>query len=413
MGLAWDIRQDAKTVFRAAAGVFYAPPYITLWEQAIMFNGGNPELGKSINLTRTTNPPLLSAFATAGIPLTANTPLDRLPSFTSEQAAALPNSTAQVYFMEPDFRLARSFQYRLALEQQIAEGFTASVDYTTINTTRMDRVRDTNLPLPVRNSQGRPFFTLSQNVNGANVSLRPNPNYGPIYITESSARGFYRAMTASMNLRRSSFVIDNAYTLAFNKGYDEHENGGVSSPFYENAHDLNNEYSWTQIDIRHMWTSSAVFFLPMGFEISTVNRFHTGRPFSARTGIDSNGDGITNDRPLLDGYPVRRYTFRNKGFRDTSLRVQKTFSLPNERGNLALSTEFFNLFDFDNVEIGSAQQAYCANNTANTPQDCSLNRPAGNANFGRVRDAVTNAYLTSGTLRTTPFQVQLGVRLQF
>jgi hypothetical protein len=308
--------------------------------------------------------------------------------------AALPHSSSAVYFMEPDFKLARSFQYRVALEQEIASGFTASIDYTTINTTRMDRVRDTNLAPPVRNAQGRPIF---------NLAARPNPNFGSIYITESSARGFYRGMTTSMNLRRSGFVIDGAYTLAFNKGYDEHENGGVSSPFYENAFDLNNEYSWTQIDIRHMFSSSAVFFLPMGFEISTVNRFNTGRPLSPRTGIDANADGNNNDRPLLDGYPVRRYTFRNKGFRDTSLRIQKSFSLPNERGNLAISTEFFNLFDFDNVEIGSNQFTY----------GNSLDGPTTNANFGRVRDAVTGAYLTNSTLRTTPFQVQLGVRFQF
>jgi hypothetical protein len=210
-------------------------------------------------------------------------------------------------------------------------------------------------------------------------------------------------------------VVDAAYTLGYNKGYDEHENGGVSSPFYENAFDLNNEYSWTQIDIRNMFVSSAVFFLPMGFEISTVNRFHTGRPFSARTGVDSNRDGVNNDRPLLNGYPVPRYTFRNNGFRDTSLRVQKGFTLPNERGRIVFSTEFFNLLDFDNVEIGSNQFTYCSNaaGSQNTTANCSLDRPTANANFGRVRDAATGAYLTNSTLRTTPFQVQLGLRFEF
>jgi hypothetical protein len=222
-------------------------------------------------------------------------------------------------------------------------------------------------------------------------------------------------MTASTSLRRSGFVIHGAYTLSFNKGYDEHENGGVSSPLYENAYDLNNEYSWTQIDQRHQFASSAVFFLPMGFEISTVNRFNTGRPFSARTGVDSNRDGLTNDRPLLDGYPVPRYTFRNKGFRDTSLRVQKAFSLPNERGRILVSTELFNLFDFDNVEVGSNQYTYCSSaaGSQNTAANCSLNRPAANSNFGQVRDATTGEYLTNRTLRTTPFQVQLGLRFEF
>ncbi|HEY7680980.1 MAG TPA: carboxypeptidase regulatory-like domain-containing protein [Terriglobia bacterium] len=410
MGLAWDIRQNAKTVLRAAAGVFYAPPYITLWEQSIVFNGGNPELGKSVSLANLTD--IRNAFNSQGINL-SNAALNALPVFSADQLGGLPNSTASVYYMEPDFRLARSFQYRVAVEQEIASGLTASVDYTTINTTRMDRVRDTNLPVPVRDSTGRPVFTPSAQVSLN--SLRPNQNYAQIYITESSARGFYRGMTASMNLRRSRYTIDAAYTLGFNKGYDEHENGGVSSPFYENAFDLNNEYSWTQIDQRHQFASSAVFFLPKGIEISTVNRFNTGRPFSPRTGVDSNRDGNNNDRPLQNGYPVPRYTFRNKGFRDTSLRVQKSFVLPNERGTLSFSAEFFNLFDFDNVEIGSNQFTYCSNaaGSQNTTADCSLNRPAANPNFGRVRDSVTGAYLTNSTLRTTPFQMQLGLRFEF
>jgi hypothetical protein len=398
MGLAWDVRQNAKTVLRAAAGVFYAPPYITLWEQAIMFNGGNPELGKSVNLTNITD--IRNAFNNAGINL-STAALDALPVLNADQLSRLPNSTAQVYFMEPDFKLARSFQYRVALEQQIANGWTASVDYTTINTTRMDRVRDTNLPAPVRDATGRPVYTPAATTSLN--SLRPNPNFAQIYITESSARGFYRGFVASTSLRRSRYVIDASYTLGYNKGYDEHENGGVSAPFYENAFDLNNEYSWTQIDQRHQFASSAVFFLPKGIELSTVNRFNTGRPFSPRTGVDSNRDGNNNDRPLLNGYPVRRYTYRNTGFADSSLRVQKSFTLPNERGTLSFSTEFFNVLDFDNVEIGGAQQTY----------GNSLDVPSTNANFGRVRDAATGNYITSSTLRTTPFQVQLGVRFQF
>jgi hypothetical protein len=97
------------------------------------------------------------------------------------------------------------------------------------------------------------------------------------------------------------------------------------------------------------------------------------------------------------------------------LRVQKSFTLPNERGKLSFSTEFFNLFDFDNVEIGSNQFTYCSNaaGSQNTTSNCSLDRPAANANFGRVRDSATGEYLTNSTLRTTPFQVQLGVRFEF
>ena len=60
-----------------------------------------------------------AAFNAAGINLrTAN--LGALPALTTEQINRLPNSTAQVYFMSPDFKLPRAFQYRIALEQELA-----------------------------------------------------------------------------------------------------------------------------------------------------------------------------------------------------------------------------------------------------------------------------------------------------
>jgi hypothetical protein len=129
-------------------------------------------------------------------------------------------------------------------------------------------------------------------------------------------------------------------------------------------------------------------------------RFNSGRPFSPRTGVDSNYDGITNDRPLLDGEVVRRNTFRNRGISDVSMRVQRNFALPNERGRLGLSVEIFNLFNFDNVE------------TTQITYGPSLNAPPTNANFGRVRDAAGNV-LPGSTLRTSPFQAQVGLRFQF
>ena len=131
-------------------------------------------------------------------------------------------------------------------------------------------------------------------------------------------------------------------------------------------------------------------------------RFNSGRPFSPTVGFDANNDGIVNDRPVLNGSVLRRNTFRNKGFADTSARVQKNFELPREKGKLAVSAEMFNMFNIPNVEIGSAQYTYGPN----------LNVPSSNRLFGQIKDAKGN-YIVGSTLRTTPFQVQLGLRFEF
>ena len=320
LGLAWDVRNNgrnnAKTVVRAAAGVFYAPPYISLWEQSIVSNGGNPELSSSVRLN---NAAIGSAFQQVGINL-ATADLKKLPVFTTAQLNQLSSPSSRInngtaFYFDPNFRLPRSLQFRTALEQEITRGVTASVDYTQIAVSRMDRVRNLNLIPPVPDATGRPIYTNLSLASNAN--LRPFPKYAFGYVTESSARSLYRSMTATVNVRRQRYTVDGTYTLGFSKSYDDHENG-LSGANYVDAYNLQNEYNWSNIDQRHQFAANGVFFLPKGFEVSTTMRFNTGRPFSPRTGVDSNNDGIVNDRPVLNGSVLRRNTFRNRGFADRS-----------------------------------------------------------------------------------------------
>jgi hypothetical protein len=400
LGLAWDVRRDATTVLRAAGGVFYAPPYITLFEQAMASNGGNPEISSNVNLNTTAE--ILSAFGSMGIDL-ANAPLDNLPVLTLEQLNQLSNPASRlaqstsVFYFDRDFRLPRAVHFRAALEQQIATGVTATVDYTQIDVSRMDRVRDINLPAPFNDATGRPVYTPSSAISVN--SLRPDQRYGPVYATESTARSNYKGMTATLNLRRQRFTADASYTLGFSKSHDDHENGGFSSAFYTDVNNLENEYNWSNIDQRHQFVANGVVFLPRRLQVATQMRFNSGRPFSPRTGIDSNRDGIVNDRPMSEGAVVRRNTYRNMGFSDVSLRLQKNFTLRSEK-NLSAFVELFNVFDADNVE------------TTQTTYGNDLSVPSTNVNFGQVKDANGN-YILASTLRTTPFQAQLGLRFQF
>jgi hypothetical protein len=407
--MAWDLFNNAKTVVRGAAGVFYAPPYITLWEQAIVSNGGNPELSSNVVLNGADA--INAAFQGQGINL-GGSPLANLPTFTKDQLnrlAPIENriNNGVAFFFDPEFKLPRSLQFRVALEQEFARGITASFDYTQIGVQRIDRVRNLNLQPPTKDASGRPVYNPNLSL-AANAALRPYPKYAFAYITEASARSLYRGFTATVNVARTRYTLYGTYTLGFSKSHDDHENGGYSSANYVDAYDLNNEYNWSNIDQRHQFAVNGVLFLPAGLELSGTMRANTGRPFSPRTGVDSNGDGIINDRPVLNGAVVRRNTFRNVGFSDTSLRVQKTFTMPNERGKLSASVEMFNLANSLNVEIGTAQFTYCT--AATNP--CTLDRPATNSLFMQRQDAKGD-YIGGSPLRTTPFQVQLGLRYEF
>jgi hypothetical protein len=402
LGVVWDPTNTGRTVLRAAGGLFYAAPYMPVFEQSILSNGGNPELSSQVIITTTGNPNAVAdAFSRFGVNL-PGAPLGNLPVFTPAQLGELvapANRIGQtVNYIDPNFRLPRAAHFRLALERQLARGLMATVDFTSINTTRIARVRNINLAAPVPDATGRPVYT----------SERPyGPQYGFVQVTEPSARSNYRGLTASLNLKRARFMADAYYTLGWSRSHDDTERG-ISGIVFDDAYNLANEYTWSNIDQRHQFAANALVYLPQQIEVSTTMRFNSGRPYSATVGSDLNRDGVLRDRPVIDGKVIPRNTYRNTGFSEVNLRVQRGFRVQGS-SRVILSAELFNLFDFDNVEVGSANMAY---GPGTVLRDGALVSQAPPATFGQVQNADGN-YLLNSTLRTSPFQVQFGLRFQF
>jgi hypothetical protein len=341
------------------------------------------------------------AFRTFGLDL-AGADAGRLPVFTTaqlNQLVALDSRIGQtVNYIDPSFRLPRAAHVRVALEHQLARGLVASVDFTNINTSRIARVRNVNLAAPVPDATGRPIYTTA----------RPyGPQFGVVQVTESTAHSNYHGMSASLSARQRRFTFDLYYTLGYSRSQDDSERG-ISSVVFDDAYNLANEYSWSNIDQRHQFAANGLFYLPRQLELSATVRANSGRPFSALVGTDLNKDGVQRDRPVIDGQVVARNTFRNTGFSQVDVRVQRGFALPGAKRAI-LSLELFNLLNAADVEIGSANMVYGPGTIA---QNGGLVGQAPPANFGQIKDASGN-YLLNSTLRTAPFQAQLGLRFTF
>ena len=50
--------------------------------------------------------------------------------------------------------------------------------------------------------------------------------------------------------------------------------------------------------------------------VGTVTQLASARPFNSTTGVDNNGDGATNDRPVIDGKVIGKSAFRGTGTQD-------------------------------------------------------------------------------------------------
>jgi hypothetical protein len=406
LGVAWDLGGDGKTVIRAGSGIYYAPVNSATFIQSLLFNGGNPELGYT--LTTTNAPALTAAFQQVGINL-SQAPLGNLPVFTQAQLAILfagsnlpgpiTSIGQHVYFVDPHFVNPRALQFNIGVDREIAKNIVAGVDFTDVITDDITRQRDVNLGTPSPDLTGRLIYP----------DARP---YGPMFgigqMTEASAKALFRSVTTSLNVKHRHYVISAYYTLSWNLTEDDTEHP-VGNIIYDSAANLQNEYNWSNLDMRHQFTTTGVYFLPHGFEVSNTARLLSGRPFTATAGsTDLNNDGELTDRPDINGAIVRRNTFRNTAFYDVDLRVSRTFSFRNERERLIVLADFFNLFNSPNVLIGSANMVW---GPGEVVQDGIVVRMPPPSNFGELKNS-NGQFLTTNTAGD-PFQAQIGLRFEF
>ncbi|HTH37778.1 MAG TPA: hypothetical protein VL572_07425, partial [Pyrinomonadaceae bacterium] len=245
---------------------------------------------------------------------------------------------------------------------------------------------------------------------------------GAVQVRESSAKSLFDELTLRTRLNRSWGVLNAYYTLSRSLSDDDNERdaGGVA---FAEPYNFQGEYSYSRLDRRHQFVANPVFFLPWDFEVSSAIRLRSGIPMNAFASGDLNGDGISNDRPMLtQGIFMERNRFRNRPVYDIDVRVQKTFKF-GEVKKLVLTSEFFNLLNLSNIifptagtnTTGGLTGQFCINNT----QICGLNGVNTNPNFRQIRES-NPASATFGQIlvnNVNPgsqvFQMQLGARFMF
>jgi len=412
-------------------------------------------------------------FAIAGINLN-NFTLDNLPNVTPEQIGViatglgLPNNPfvgAQVTGHAEDFKNPRSYQFGFGVEREIASNFVVGVDYSFVKTDRLQRNRDLNLPSPLTGAQyvdflranntaaafssipqttidqllqsGRTYIAINAPAGlsfGSAIATRLRPtndpalnpnnrfNLGAVQVREATAKSLFQSLTFRARVVRKWGQLNAYYTLSKSESDDDNErdSGGVG---FANPYDLSGEYGPSRLDRTHQFVANPVFFLPYGFEVASAIRLRSGTPINATAGGDLNGDGVTNDRPLLvPGIELTRNFYRNNSVYDVDLRVQKGFGF-GERRRLIFSAEFFNIINQANVLLPqpntSTSSGFVGQFCTTVSQLCGVNGIT-NVNFLQIREqnplssnfgnlAINNNIAPGSQV----FQIQLGARFQF
>jgi hypothetical protein len=110
------------------------------------------------------------------------------------------------------------------------------------------------------------------------------------------------------------------------------------------------------LDQRHRAVITCSYQFPRNITAGTLTQLASARPFNATTGIDNNGDGANNDRPVINGTVIRKSAFRGAATSDVGLFVESRIKL-SERTAILLRLEGFNLFNHGNY-LGRGQTTY-------------------------------------------------------
>ena len=275
---------DGKTVFSGGAGLFYSHVFTNIIDNVQSSSPNDPlKLLSSVPSGRGT-------AAWSGI-LGTITNKTALPTDTSVTAAN-------------NIRDPLTYEYNLRIQRELPAGFVLAAEYVgnrsehQFATTEFNPYNDDLLSLTREfSSRGRMIRydnTADSNYNGLQFEAQHKAKGGLTF------RGVY---TYSKMLDDGSEI----FTGSGNANLSTYEEIQYPSPRHR-------EYAASDFDHRNRIVVSAVYVPPVwhagegyhwaghvvnGWTFSGISSFQSGQPVNVEIGYDWNGDGISNDRPIL------------------------------------------------------------------------------------------------------------------
>jgi hypothetical protein len=253
--------------------------------------------------------------------------------------AALPGYAAAT-FVNP-----RSQVGSVGFERQFAGHAFLSVDYVRQRWTGLDETVDLNAPsLFIRTVPGQSRTAAQADATRPIVPV--NGGFRVINTIENLGLADYNGLQTMLRWQDATSYLSISYTLSKATNTTEPDGNGAG-PNDFNQLGPANETAPSLLDQRHRAVIAYSRQLPWGVTAGTVNSLASAKPFNATTGVDDNGDGANNDRPVINGAVVSRYAFRGTPIYDTDVFVEKRLKVSTR--TFVLRAECFNLFNHANI----------------------------------------------------------------
>jgi outer membrane receptor protein involved in Fe transport len=262
-----------------------------------------------------------------------------------------------------EFVNPRSQVVSIGAEREFTKGLFVGADYVHQLWTGLDRTIDLNAPAHFdRTEPGktrsvadanktRPILPVPGGVRQVNVLTN---------LGEAEYDGLQTQITYRGNPR---FLASLSYTLSKATNTTEPDGNGIG-PDQSSLDRLGEtERGPSVVDQRHRAVLTLTCQLPFNITAGTVTQYASARPFNATTGIDNNGDGANNDRPVIDGKVIGKSAFRGTPTSDVAAFIEGRV-LRSNAATVLLRLEGFNLLNHGNY-LGRGLTIYGDGATAN------------------------------------------------
>jgi hypothetical protein len=255
LGFAWDTRKDGRSVMRGGYGIVYT------------------------NITNATQGTEITALKQNSIII--NNPSYPDPYLGRDPASFASTAPPNVNILNNNLENAPVNTYTLGFSQQLMADTAINVDSV---------------------YQKATHYLTQENINTPRNGVRPLPEWGQILSIDPIGLWTYKALLVRLEKRLSHrYQYQLSYTLAKQDGnfggtgntpdlVGINQGGGITD-YYNPAADIGPLPS----DRRHAVVLSGAFQLPSDVVLGVIWNFRTTTPFSARAGVDVNGDGTNND----------------------------------------------------------------------------------------------------------------------
>jgi hypothetical protein len=242
----------------------------------------------------------------------------------------------------------RSQVVTIGAEREFFKGMFFGADYVHQHWSNLDRTVDLNAPAPfLERSAATPVRSVAD-ANKTRPIAPANGGVRQVNVIMNLGMADYNGLQTQFSYRGNRRMFASvSYTLSKATNTFEPDGNGIGPNESHISQLGEQERGPSVVDQRHRAVITFHYRFPWDFIAGTVSMFASARPFNATTGRDDNGDGINNDRPLIDGVIFRKSAFRGTATSDVAAFVEKRFRFSESKAIL-LRLEGFNLFNHGN-----------------------------------------------------------------